>query len=509
MLPLASAMQKVYFVTCPPSPPPTLHKTNYTPILVQHTPSLFLCRAPIRVHLTASFMGCTMSHFRTKRPHEETLAIAPTQWVKLIPRSRIRRGFEFTLGENADTKAFSDHPRCGAGLHMSQYCHIHLWLQVFQPDEAIELVLVDVPGGVLLVQDKYKAKAPRIVLHTPQPVPYEVYLRGICANRISLDYVPNYFRTQELLDAALDADPTNLAYMCTAHRTQARCERVLRHGLEDMWKYVPDALCTEAMCLMAVAANTIVIRDICATMEVAEAVAVAAVTQDPYVFRHMPQYLRTDAVIRVLRQPFDKSIFPFVPVAKQTASMRMAAVEARGVMLYHIPYEHQTAELCMAAVEEDGQAFRFAAPRFKTVELAIAAVEQTPSAIRYLKRELLVDALWTANIVQHDYNVFLELPDAYKTPAMCMAAVQDMYFCIRHVPAAYVTREMCCVAWRGYKNMVEQVGRSCLSPHMLLDNSHPLLYVVGLELGEVKCLADVPETMRTKEVCDTALRLGK
>lgn len=152
-----------------------------------------------------------MSQARGKRPREEALSIPPKQYVKLLPRSRKSRGFEFTVGENTNTQPLREDAHCGPGLHIAHFCDIHYWLRLFQPDEAIEMALVDVPDGEPLVQYTRKAKAHRIVLRAPQPVPYEVYLRGIRMNFISLDYVPNYLRTDELLDTALEARASNLA----------------------------------------------------------------------------------------------------------------------------------------------------------------------------------------------------------------------------------------------------------------------------------------------------------
>lgn len=450
-----------------------------------------------------------MSRRAAKRPHEATEAsIAPEQLVKLLPRSRKCRGFEYTLGENTDTQALSKHSVCSAGLHAAPFRDIHRWLRIFKSDEAIEMALVDIPDDEPRVEYAHKVKAHRIVLRAPQPVPYVVYLCGIRANSITLDYVPNYFRTDEMLDAALKVRASNLGHMCTDHRTRARCERVLRHGMLESWAHVPTGLRDEAMCLAAIRANSAMLRTIVSTTEISEAVAIAAVREEESVFPHVPQHMRTRAVVEALRRPFDATVFPDIPASMQTPQMRMEAVRRSGAMLQHVTAEHQTPELCAAAVKQNGWAFRHVAPRHRTMALAITAVQRTPSAVALLPEEYLVDALWTADIFHHHHEVFSRLPDAYKTAAMCMSAIRAAYASVLHVPAAYLTRDMCDVAWRGFVREKNEGTRSEYSLSFdceLLLNHHPLLCIAALECDVVN-LDVIPDKMRTQEVCLVAMR---
>ena len=94
-----------------------------------------------------------------------------------------------------------------------------------------------------------------------------------------------------------------------------------------------------------------------------EAAALAAVREDGWAMRHVPEALRTEAIC-------------------------MAAVERYGSALCYVPEALRTEAICMAAVGQDGWALYYVPMALWTEAIYIAAVRQNREVLQLVPDEL-------------------------------------------------------------------------------------------------------------------------
>jgi hypothetical protein len=98
--------------------------------------------------------------------------------------------------------------------------------------------------------------------------------------------------------------------------------------------------------------------------------------------------------------------------------------------------------------------------------------------------------------VQNDGETLLNIPDALKSPTLCMAAVQQCGCVLRHIPEKLKTPSMCLTAVQQDGYALQYVPKSLRTYDLCL---------AAIE-QDVSAITLVPDKMKTCEMCTTAVQ---
>jgi hypothetical protein len=120
--------------------------------------------------------------------------------------------------------------------------------------------------------------------------------------------------------------------------------------------------------------------------------------------------------------------------------------------------EYTTLEDCLAAVQEDGIALKYVPEEFKTPEVCLAAVGENlvrafrikpDSPLRYVPEECKTPELCLL-AVQQDGAALYFVPGNLRTPEICLAAVREDGEALEFVPGIRTTYRKRCPTGRHY-----------------------------------------------------------
>jgi|GEM_PF-732021 len=185
---------------------------------------------------------------------------------------------------------------------------------------------------------------------------------AIAAHGVSLEAVPEAFRTRELCLRNLRTEPV--------------------YGLA----YVPEDVLDPELCLEAIRVNAEQLRFVPAPLR-DEALCLAAVTQQGSVLNHVPWAVRTRALcLEALRHG---GLLHDVPEALRDEELCRAAVEEKDT-LTHVPFALLTEALCRGLVAREPRALLDVPHALRDEAMCTVAVAQDPSLRRH------VPAAWRA-----------------------------------------------------------------------------------------------------------------
>ena len=211
----------------------------------------------------------------------KTAGTAPADddaWVKLTTAEAVHHGFSYKEGLNIDVHPFNPNSANGrGGLYFAKRKDIHLWLDMHP--ELQTMWDVEIPSGERIAVFEHKAKAHRIILRNPRPIPYEVWLRGAQHNGNILKRVPEEHKetmaflvqlgdrwdrfkwaflsepfkdkTFDCYQAAVRHKRELLEHVPDEHKTLELCLTAVRHD-GYLLEHVPDEHKTPELCLVAV-----------------------------------------------------------------------------------------------------------------------------------------------------------------------------------------------------------------------------------------------------------------
>ena len=127
-----------------------------------------------------------------------------------------------------------------------------------------------------------------------------------------------------------------------------------------------------------------------------------------------------------------------VPDECKTPELYRAAVQASGYQLKHVPEEMRTLELCVASLQGNHWLF---------------------DTYKHIPDEIKSSGDFWDRAVQKYHEIFKYVPEEFKTPALCLEAVQNSGKELQHVPEEQKSAKLCLVA-------VQSFGRSWSSPQL-------------------------------------------
>jgi hypothetical protein len=143
-------------------------------------------------------------------------------------------------------------------------------------------------------------------------------------------------------------------------------------------------------------------------------------------------------------------------------------------------------EHCLAAVQKDGLLLKDVPEALKTPEVCLAAVRrgyQGWQALEYVPESAKTPELCLYAVQRNGYALKF-VPEALKTPELCLDAVQSNRYALKFVPEALKTPELCLAAVQQHGWALEHVPEALKTPELCLP-------AVGY--GEGRAFKHIPE----------------
>lgn len=133
-----------------------------------------------------------------------------TTWVKLTSAKYTNKGVVFREGLNVDKHPLNtDDDCCAGGIYFTRLEHAHLWVHL--NGGMTHIWDVKLPKGEPVVEYECKAKAHRIILSNPRPIPQAIWLAAVRVNGMLLQYLRG--QTPEICLAAVQQNGRALQYV--------------------------------------------------------------------------------------------------------------------------------------------------------------------------------------------------------------------------------------------------------------------------------------------------------
>ena len=210
------------------------------------------------------------------------------------------------------------------------------------------------------------------------------------------------------------------------------------------------------------------------------------------------------------------------PAAKREAAKK-AEEEAEAVFERFIFFDDADREIsseeeALEAVQ-NGLSLKYVPEAQKTEAICLAAVQQDGYTLQYVPEAQKTEALCLA-AVQQSGSALRYVPEALKTEAICIAAVQKSSWMLQYVPDAQKTEAMCLAAVQESGGNLEYVPDSLKTEAICLtavqQSSYAIKYVPEALNTEPICIAAVqdsggnleyvPEALKTEAVCLAAVQ---
>ena len=168
-------------------------------------------------------------------------------WVKVTTQDACHRGFQFREGLNQDINELDGSRECGpGGLYFARRRDVHRWVTTQAHVSTMWDVII--PYGERVIEYLHKAKARRIILRNPRPIPADVWMAAVKYDGMTLEAIQD--QTPELCMAAVLQD--GYAVSLVKDQTPELCmAAVQQYG--DALQYVDDQ--TSEICMAAVLQN--------------------------------------------------------------------------------------------------------------------------------------------------------------------------------------------------------------------------------------------------------------
>lgn len=255
-----------------------------------------------------------------------------------------------------------------------------------------------------------------------------------------------------------------------------------------------------------------------------------AVNRTPHALKFVKKQTREICRAAVEKDPTtqwyvkDKSILEgldlSVPERNDTDNMRK--VRMNGYELGEIPESERTPEVCMIALEQNPYALKFVPD--PTLDMYLLGLKEDYTILRKIQEKMpeALDADAYMRAVRNNPHCFKDVPDEFKTEAMCLHAVRHHGDGIGYVPKSLATEEMCVEAVRNQAMAINSVyaahpGLATEEVCFAAVEKDPTVfqYIHRADKTEELCLyavgrrgmnlTHVPDEMRTQEMDRIAL----
>lgn len=227
-----------------------------------------------------------------------------------------------------------------------------------------------------------------------------------------------------------------------------------------------------------------------------------AIREDSVLFKYVPDGLKTENMCfeAVKRVPANIDL---VPRGMRTAELCEEAVKGSPFVLGHVPEKLRTRDMCLSAVQRGGIVLGDVPESLKDREMCLAAVRDCPDAMRFVPEGQMDEALCLEAVQGNaDGKAKASLheplglvPESFRTPAVCTAAVKASGRALRYVPEWLKTPEICLEAVKQDGMALEFVPKKQRTKELCMEavKSDPTV------------LADVPNAVKTEEMCLAAM----
>jgi hypothetical protein len=221
----------------------------------------------------------------------------------------------------------------------------------------------------------------------------ELCLAAVLQDGLTLEFVPEEFKTSELCLTAIWRTPDVFKYVPGAIKTPEFClDAIQRNG--NAFTQVSDELKTRDFCLAAVQRNELAFKYISGKLITPE-FCLAAIRQNGWALEHVPENLKTLELCLAAVQQEGRAI-RYVPDILKTPEVCLCAVQHHKTSLFSplelIPDELKTLELCLAAVQHFDYALKLVPEELKTqVSAMLNDSQMTAGAIEKGKKHILMN----------------------------------------------------------------------------------------------------------------------
>jgi len=254
--------------------------------------------------------------------------------------------------------------------------------------------------------------------------------------------VPEEWATEEFWFEAVRKNDQALQYIPESLKTEALCLAAVQKYYQA-FEFVPEAMRTEAV-HQAAEACCIEAMKHSEVQLFRPGSGISAFTTHP--LQRVPEKLKTETVCLAAVQK-DGRALTFVPEALQTEAVCLAAVQNhRGYYmeaLQVVPKAKMTEAVCLALVQKNGYALEYVPEAQKTEAVCLAAVQNCDhyrNVLEYVPEALKTEEMSLIASVEFEGKKKLkDIPDAQKSEAFCLAAVQQNSGALKFVPEALKT----------------------------------------------------------------------
>ena len=239
------------------------------------------------------------------------------------------------------------------------------------------------------------------------------------------EYIPNQFKTREMSNRAVEADPRCLRYVPDNLKTANMCNRAVEADPRCL-RYVPDNLKTANMCNRAVGA-------------------------DPQYLRYVPDNLKTANMCSKAVEKSPRWCLEFVPDHLMTKDMCSKAVNEWAHCLQDVPDHLKTQEMCENAVRSKDN-FGGYSPWYS-------------DCFKAIPKEFLTCEICEIAVTRNPYNI-MYVPEDLKTQSMCDNAVKEYKGYNRYVPyhlknVNLISKDELKLEYKCYCSRIEDMMERC------------------------------------------------
>ena len=287
----------------------------------------------------------------------------------------------------------------------------------------------------------------------------------------NLKDVPLQFRTKEMCWAAIMGNEINIIH-------------------------VPDEICDIEMCWYVISRNSRFVENIPERLKTREMWWCYAIKNDINKFSSIPDKIKTfDFCIGLVLK--DLCFLNVVPTQIKTAEFYNEVFKYRHEVFEHVPNKFKTYEMCLDALSRNISYVKHVPVEFFDSKICQLA-SKSYHFIQYIPTELLTEELCNIAFSQNT-EFFVYIPTKYKTQTMCDKYVYNDYLNrFKHVPDNFKTPEMCLAAVIAYAELIKNVPDNLKTKEMCWA-------AVG---ANAELFIHVPGNLKTFEMCMYVYRFG-
>ena len=288
-------------------------------------------------------------------------------------------------------------------------------------------------------------------------------------------------KNKQVYEDCIDFIKTNRTYIDVKNDihekliTQEICELAVKQNGMAL-EFIPEQYITRKLCQLAIEQNGNAINLIPNDMLDEHLFFIASKT-NKNILIYTPKEYRTKKFCEYAID--NKNVFYNIPKEYINYELCKKSILKNAISIKYIPKEYRTKELCELAIKQDGSALRYIPKKYRTKELYELAINSSPYALQYI-------------------------PQTYYSEKLFLKSINNYPNSLKTMPMNYFDCET-----NEYKNIIPLIMTSLKQKKISLSNIDAKIInkdMVLLAIQNQDSLYYVPEELKTKEICELAVK---